>query len=853
MFRSVTPRALAARLMTASAHRPKTVLLVTGVLLLLAAAVASRVRIDADVLALLPESDEAVSDFRTTMDRFGGLNLLLVALEIDPRAKAAEGVRPALSHADHLARELRRLESIRWLEYHRDDVTEAALDLVPWAPLFMSEGDLDDLLATLSDERRLDDAVAELKASLSSPAALPFKGLRVVDPFGMVPRAWDRFEGAGLEQRFDAGTGYLLDDDERFVLLLAEPTHPAADVLFGRRLLTDVAAASERATTTWREEGWGGEPPRLRLGGGHVVAVNDSELIVGDLLLGSLFALIAVVTLFAVAFGRPISLVVAAVPLLAGLVFTAAFGVLTLGKLDAVTGSFAALLIGLGVDFVIVLYGRYVEERRAGVDHATAIGEGARHTASGVMLGAVTTAATFYAFLISDFRGLWRLGWLTGGGILLVMLTVFVLLPAILGAAEGRFGLKTHRLRGFGAREAFRWSRARPVPVLIFTAVASVILGIAAFRVEYVDDAMAMRSTENPGVETQEAVMQAFGLRFVPYMVRVDGATEEEALANARRLEPELRKLVDGERLAKIESIAPWLPAPEHQRSQLARLAEFEPGDDFRQRLDEALRRGGLNPEGFARGLDNLERAVSLEEPLLPSTLAETALGPAVGRYEWLGDDDSASTVIYAYPPPDRWRSELPPGLEEAVAAAGLEDDVVITGTQVVSWRLKDVVWRDATRATLLGTAVVFVFLALDLGGIRRAVLALLPLGLGILWMLGLMALLGVAVNFMNLFVFTMILGIGVDYGIHLVHRRREAGEDSLPGTAAAIAVAALTTVCGFGSLILSHFPGLQSMGAAAILGTLSTAWLSVTLLPALFALRSTRNAASADAESQPR
>ncbi len=98
------------------------------------------------------------------------------------------------------------------------------------------------------------------------------------------------------------------------------------------------------------------------------------------------------------------------------------------------------------------------------------------------------------------------------------------------------------------------------------------------------------------------------------------------------------------------------------------------------------------------------------------------------------------------------------------------------------------------------------------------------------------MALLGVRVNFFNIFVLTMIIGIGVDYGVHLLHRWQESGGDpaAQTETAKAIAVAALTTVVGFGSLVLSHYPGLRSVGYAAILGAVSTAVLSITLLPAL-------------------
>ena len=94
--------------------------------------------------------------------------------------------------------------------------------------------------------------------------------------------------------------------------------------------------------------------------------------------------------------------------------------------------------------------------------------------------------------------------------------------------------------------------------------------------------------------------------------------------------------------------------------------------------------------------------------------------------------------------------------------------------------------------------------------------------------------------NFMNIFVTTMIIGIGVDYGIHMVHRYRELSdasdaelEDGLVETGKAIVLAALSTTVGFGSLSFSHYPGLQSMGKVAILGALCTALVAITVLPA--------------------
>ena len=156
----------------------------------------------------------------------------------------------------------------------------------------------------------------------------------------------------------------------------------------------------------------------------------------------------------------------------------------------------------------------------------------------------------------------------------------------------------------------------------------------------------------------------------------------------------------------------------------------------------------------------------------------------------------------------------------------------------MVSAELRRCVWGDAARAALVGMLAVYLLMWADLGSHLKALLALTPLLLGLVWMLGAMAVLGIRINFMNIFVMTMVIGIGVDYGIHLLHRWWESGGDldAMSDTAKAIGVAALTTMVGFGSLVLSHFPGLRSVGAAAILGAACTAAASITVLPVLLA-----------------
>jgi len=618
--------------------------------------------------------------------------------------------------------------------------------------------------------------------------------------------------------------------------MLAKPAGPAQDLEFDRLLEQGLAERVARVSEAWAGEGWGGRPPAVEFTGGYAITLEDSRLITSDAVVQVVSTMVAVLLVFLLAFRRPAALAFAIFPMVTGLGLALVFVALALGRLNSLTSATGALLIGLGIDYVIVLYGRYIEERQLGASHDQALDAMGRQTGVGVLLGAVTTAATFYAFLITDFAGLSELGLLTGTGIMMLVLSVFLLLPALLTLLYARRAvLPRLYLHSFGADQVCRTALAWPRTTIVIAAALTIACGFGIPRLAFDDDIQNLRSPDNRGNALRDEVMAAFGLRFTPMMIRIDGRDEFEAMARAREILPELESLVDGETLASIDTIASVVPSEEAQRRVIARLAEARDRTaGVEARLATAFRAAGLNPAAFDEGFRHLAAGLRVDTPVSLSDLRGTTLESVANRY--VADfPGGVSTVIYCYTHADRWRRQVPPRLAELVAR---HEWAALASTVVVSAELRRIVWRDAARAAVLGMVAVYLLMWADFGSQRRALLALVPLAVGLVWMLGAMALLGIRINFMNIFVMTMMIGIGVDYGIHLLHRWSESGlaPDALSETSKAIAVAALTTVAGFGSLVLSHFPGLRSVGAAAILGTVCTAVTSITLLPVLLA-----------------
>jgi predicted RND superfamily exporter protein len=800
--------------------------LLSGVgVFLIGTALSLTLHFQTDILELLPQKDPAVHAFRETVKTFGALDpfpIVLVAEE-GYEAEDLEG------WADALAERLRADPTISSVETGIDSDSPLISYVQERLPLFLDDEGLDELRARLSDEA-IAAGVADARGLLNVVPSPELKELLRRDPLRLSTILLNRFTGARGSALAQGGSGRIISKDGRALMLIVHPARPAQDVASAKELVARVDAALAETRDEFVRRDAELPPPHILKGGRYAISVEDSNLILSDIGKTMTFAFLGVVALYLFCYRRLGAIAYSVLPLILGQCLTFTLARLAFGSLNSATATSAALLMGLGTDFTIVMYARYVEERRAGktLDEASKIMMG--ETALGVYTGALTSAGTFGALLVTSFVGLRQFGLLVGSGILLCLVSILVLLPALVIAFESRREkgplLYVH---SFGFERLIPLSRRHPRIVLAACLALTVVAIPLALRLRLNESVEDLRSKKNQGILDQERIKELFGTDPNSVMVVIKGTDEAEVDIRARRVQARLEEMRDEGRLARVDGIAMLLPdvaAQERTRQHL-----ISSGSDFdpvriEATLRAALRENGLREDGFAVGIEALRRTLRPDSLVTEAGLSSNGGEELVARFVRSGAEPAR--VTYAF-------GDVDQSIIDEIHA--FDAGATVAGVNLLSRSLKKVLRRDVVLCLALGFVIVAVLLALDFGSMRLAGLALAQLVFGLTWMFGAMGAFHVKLTMINSFAAALLLGVGIDYGIHLLHRLAgpdQGGDEAIAETGKAVAMAAMTNVVGFGVLLFSNYPGLKGLGLAAVLGSTGCLLSALTLLPAL-------------------
>lgn len=651
-------------------------------------------------------------------------------------------------------------------------------------------------------------------------------------------------------------------DGRAFSFVTLSPVLDFSDLQAGAGASDTIRAA---AASLKLEERYGAV---VRLTGPQPLADDEFASVSDGAVLNGVLTLVVVIGILWMALrsGRLILAVLAS--LISGLLMTAALGLMMVGALNMISVAFAVLFVGLGVDFGIQFGVRYRAERHEHDDLVTALTLTARDVGTPLTLAAAATAAAFFCFLPTDYRGVAELGKIAGVGMFIAFGTTFTLLPALIRVLAPPGENEAPGFAWLASADTFFERHRKGVLVGVLGTILAGAPLLPHLRFDF--DPLHLKDPHSESMSTLLALKDA------PQAGTDDVKVLAPSLAAAGQIDARLRTLPEVERVVTLQTFT-----PDDQPAKLAAIAGMaktlmpsltqtpsEPADDARRvaSLRNASRQlalaaedhpgpGAAAAEHLSRGLkkladadaatrDRAERAIALplrlalaklQRALQPEPITLQTLPPDLVR-DWLAPDGRALvSVSPRLPPPgvkndDARQTALNRFLE---VIARVQPDA--TGGPIAIKGSADTIMTAFGHAGLWAVLSIAVLLWITLRRISDVLRTLIPLLVSAIVTLELCVVFGIALNFANVIALPLLLGIGVAFKIYYViawrHGKTKLLQSSLTH---AVLYSAATTATAFGSLWLSHHPGTASMGKLLALALFCTLAGAVFFQPIL-------------------
>lgn len=790
---------------------------------------ASSLSVDTDIANLLPPSNPNVQALEELQETSGGETSMEVAIK-SPSFEAN------VEFANRLAEEALELQYDRYNgPYFTDAEFRRETSLLKDNALYLAtSGELDGIIDYLQGE--IDQAKQD-----ANPFLIDF------DDFDDEESAESESEEEDLDrfrESYDmlVPSEYPVSEDSTLAILTLYPSGSRSDITYLEDMFSEFQNLIDRLEpASYHPE------MEVRFGGRLKRHLTELESIMNDVFSSFATGISSVILLVILYFTikkyrnyrntdprlqkhslfqhiirAPIPMLVIGVPLLVSLMWTFGITSLYLGMLNTMTSVLFVILFGLGIDYGIHYYARYIELRSDGNSVSDSILFAYERTGTAIVVSAITTALALFILMFADFRGFSEFGFIAGMGIMFALLAMLFILPSLLVLFERWNWLLLPPRSDENEKEPLfkRFPFSRTITAFGIVTAVLVIAFSGNLQFEYDFGKLEPEFPEYREFREFASGVDESDRRNPAFIIAESNDDVFELLDTLRA-----RKEANPETMIQdVEAIQERFPP--YQEMKEEKLQKIS-------RIRELLRDPFIeNQEG--ENLDILRRSSQTREPLTEEQI------PDFLKNRFMTRDGDLGKFVIIYP-----KSGLSDGLrsiafKNELSNIQLEDGTTYYAgsTSIVAATMLDLMRTESPYMVIATFIVVFICIALSFRSMRWTLIALIPLIIGLLWLFGIQLLFGLKFNFYNLVVLPAILGIGCDNGVHLAHRYREEGKKSmwavLSSTGQHITIGSLTTMLGFAGLLFTNHPGLRSIGVMAVIGIGMTLLTALTFLPSI-------------------
>ena len=769
----------------------------------------------ADFSYLLPQDAPAVKDLRRLEARVKTTDTTLFII----KAPSAD-VRAAV--VTQAATELRALPKDLVTEVEDDD-KEIRTFLSDHRYLFVSLEDLERARDALAERIKFEKLAANpLYVNLDDDAAADKAAQKQLEDL----RAKRRDAEARLSR-----SSHISPDGKLGMLEIRIPFH-TTDVDRGKLLIDKLEAIRVRLQATH---------PGVTAGytGSVVTGVSEHSAISNGIVLSSIVTMLLCGLVLAFYFRSATLLVLLGSTIIVATV--AAFGAaaLTVGHLNAATAFLGAIIAGNGINYGILLIARYQEERRRHELDA-ALANAIRHTLQPTAVASLGAAIAYGSLAATSFKGFADFAIIGAIGMLLCWVASYMLLPALIIVVGKRLRVTKQdpiigqilvRILGF------KNSRLVVIVSIVLAVMASAIVYryVAADPFEY--DLKQLRSEGKDAIESRNWMKvsdDTFGRGFAGRTFVAADRPEQVPMIVDTLIARDKAKPAAERTIGSVSSILDAVPLDQDKKIEvLAEIRKLLDGDAL-DALDDKQRAEllELRPPDDLKPITNAMLPPAIKDkPEVTEADGRIGLMISIGSVNGLDEWDGHDLVRFAN---SVRRFELPDN-----------ETITTSGGSVIFADILNAIEKDGPKVTGVAALGLIVMVVLVVGRNRRAVAVLIATIAGSLLMVAICALVQLKVNFLDFVALPITLGLGIDYAINVAHRQDESGLPdpilTLRTSGSAVFICSLTTMIGYGSLLVSENLAIRGFGKASLIGEVACVLTALVLVPALLVVMTPR------------
>jgi predicted RND superfamily exporter protein len=771
------------------------------------------------------------------MARFGERSPLVIILDYP-------GVAPEVVNrlTDGLASRLRSWPEVVSVEAKVLDLAASEAAVLFRAALFNSGPRAVEQLAEKFTPKGMREELMKTRKTLLTIEDPSLRDLAAADVLNVRELVQPFFESRLANLKFSRLGEYFDSGETNARLVFVQPAGPAEDADFSADLIRKL----DKLVAELKQASPGAAAIAHRFTGKHALAAETVDLMKKEMRLVTTLASLLVFFLVVAAFRRFRVILISFLPLSIALLAIFIVARFCFNPLNYLALSFASVILGLGDDVTVHLTVRLFQFMKKG--HAAE--EAARLTLTDcgppVIINMSTTAAAFFCLIISDYRPVVQFGMLTGCGLLITVAVSFLLFPVMIRIfwsrkPMGPRGPAFSRL----PRHLSALSLSRPVVSL---AAALLIAGAGAFgarRFNFEMDMMKLVPKKLPALASGRDVSRLFGASFVSSLeLTIEARDHAGAMRAQKALDEMLIGLVRQKKVAGFQSpsfILPWETDPRDrdgasQKSPgLAELVKDNKEEFFRLIQELRFRR---SPE-----LENYYRFLEEATSIAGSPLdALQAAGEILPRFRKFAAVEGGKIFLQTHV----WPAD---DLDNLAAVKDVDGEfrdftpppgVILrrTSTYQVYEEINHTIRADFYRVSLLSFIVICGLLFLFFRRLSDVVICLLPAAGGIVATLGFIVFARLAFTPAEIGVSALLLGIGINYAVHIMARARSAEEGSISEVmrevGPAILLTSLTTIAGFASLMAATSAVTFTLGAVIAFGISACLLFTFLVVPAV-------------------